>query len=251
MFDPQNQWPREKRPAELQIREYDAELKRPQLVVVPQFTGFWRQREEFRKFVLLIDQVRRGSTVLFLGIPSDGPAPFHQRRFASTCNFSCMTTAAVLGFTLREDGDNGRRKVGQVLRSIWLVSRGQPKRLPGDTPRHFQGLPGPGLMDWEYGNIVSGEVAVPFRMSAEDTGPDLPICTLDNGKVAFCTYELLDHFERDGIAEKLFSNIVGYLHGQLPSELSERSERRRVWLQYHQEQVQDCWDKFLSKSESS
>jgi hypothetical protein len=106
-------------------------------------------------------------------------------------------------------------------------------------------------MDWEYGNIVCGEVAVPFRMSAEDTGPDLPICPLDNGKVAFCTYELLDHFERDGIAEKLFSNIVGYLHGQLPSELSERSERRTVWLQYHQEQVQDCWDKFLSKSELS
>jgi hypothetical protein len=104
-------------------------------------------------------------------------------------------------------------------------------------------------MDWEYGNVVAGEVAVPNRMSAEDTGPNLPIIPLESGKVVFCTYELLDHFERDGLAERLFSNIAGYLHGQLPPALRPRSERETEWLQFHRAQVQDCWEKFLGRSE--
>jgi beta-galactosidase len=249
VFDPQNQWPHAKRPEKLQIREYNPESERPELVVVTQFTGLWRQREEFLKFVLLMDQVRRGSTVLFLGIPSDGPPPFHQRAMVSIFNFSCLSVGAVLGFTLSEDrgSDGWGRYSGPYAWAAGDSRSGCP------VTRHpvFEGLPGPGLMDWEYGNVVCGEVAVPFRMSAEDTGPDLPMFPLDNGKVAFCTYELLDQFERDGLAERLFSNIVGYLHGQLPSELHARSDRQSVWLQYHQAQVEDCWNKFLSKSELS
>jgi hypothetical protein len=106
-------------------------------------------------------------------------------------------------------------------------------------------------MDWEYGNIVSGEIAVPFRRSAEDAGPNLPILPLGSGKVAFCTYDLLGNFERDGLAEKLFSNLVAYLHGQIPSALRARSERESEWIQFHQAQVQDCWDKFLSRSQTT
>lgn len=249
VFDPQNRWPREKRPAELRIREYDAELEQPQLVVATQFTGLWRQREEFHRFVRLVDQVRRGSTVLFLGVPSDGPPPFHHRALRNIFNFSSLTTAAVLGFSLDENRES----------DAWGKYSGPYAWAAGDSrsgcpvTRHpiFQGLPGPGLMDWEYGNIVTDKVATPYRMSAEDTGPDLPIIPLESGKVAFCTYELLDNFERDGLAEKLFSNIVAYLHGQLPSELRARSERESEWLQFHQAQVQDCWDKFLSPSETT
>ena len=34
-------------------------LERPQLVVVTQFTGLWKQRDDFQKFAQLVDQVRR------------------------------------------------------------------------------------------------------------------------------------------------------------------------------------------------
>jgi hypothetical protein len=249
VFDPQNQWANERRPAELRIREYDPELEQPQVILVTEFTGLWKQREEFRKFARLVDQVRRGSSVLFLGVPSDGPPPFQQRALNNIFNFSCLTTPAVLGFSLNED----RAEDG------WGVYSGPYGWAAGDSrsgspvTRHpvFEGLPGPGLMDWEYGNIVSGGVAVPFRMSTEDTGPNLPMFPLESGRVAFCTYHLLDTFERDGLAEQLLSNLVGYLHSQLPPQLRARSDRENEWMQFHQAQVQDCWDKFLSRSNAT
>jgi len=88
-------------------------------------------------------------------------------------------------------------------------------------------------------------------MSSEDAGPDLPIITVENGKVAVCTFELLDHLKSDGLAEKLFSNLVAHLHQQLPTALRARTAREDEWTKFHQQQVQDCWDKFLSKSESA
>src|SRR5205823_5392336 len=112
-----------------------------------------------------------------------------------------------------------------------------------------QGLPGPGLMVWEYGNIMTSRVPAPFRVSAEKTGPAMPIIPLDSGKAAFCAFELLDNLERDGLAEKLLSNLVGHLHKQLPAQLRPRSEREEETLRFHYMQIQDCWDKFLGKSE--
>ncbi len=249
VFDPQHQWPQDKRPDRLHTRDFDPHTEQPQLVVATQFTALWRQREDFGKFDLLIDQVRRGSTILFLGVPSDGPPPFNNRAFGNILNFSALTTPAVLGFSLHGDGESDAwgKHSGPYA---WAAGN---SRTGCPVTRHpiFEGLPGPGLMDWEYGNIVTNQVAVPYRMSAEDTGPDLPIVPLESGKVVFCTYNLLDQFERDGLAEKLFSNIVAYLHGQLPSALRARTEREEEWMQFHQAQVDDCWDKFLSKPEQA
>lgn len=249
VFDPQKHWPTEKRPSRLNTHEYDVQSEQPQLVVATQFTALWRQRDDFRSFGMLIDQVRRGSTMLVLGIPTDGPAPFDNRAFGNILNFSPLTVSAVLGFSLHGDAES----------DSWGKHSGPYAWATGDTrtgcpvTRHpiFEGLPGPGLMDWEYGNIVTSEVAVPYRMSAEDAGPDVPIIELENGKIVFCTYNLLGHFERDGLAEKLFSNLVGYLHGQLPTQLRARTEREDEWIQFHQAQVDECWDKFLSKPEQS
>jgi hypothetical protein len=246
LFDPQKRWPPEKRPQEPRISEYDPQAERPQLVVTTQFDGLWRQRDDFDKFVQLIDQVRRGSTVLFLGVPSDGPPPLHHRSMASIFNFSSLTIAAVLGFPVRSDGES----------DLWGKYSGPYAWAAGDTrtgcpvTRHpiFRGLPGPGLMDWEYGNVVAGEIAVPYRMPAEDTGPDLPIVLVESGRVAMCTYHLIDHLERDAIAEKLFANILLYLQSQLPTALRGRTDRETEWLQFHKAQVQDCWDKFLSNT---
>jgi hypothetical protein len=64
-------------------------------------------------------------------------------------------------------------------------------------------------------------------------------------------FDLLDNLERDGLAEKLLSNLVGHLHHQLPAQLGARSSREEEALRFHHLQIQDCWDKFLSKSEKA
>ena len=243
LFDPQNRWPAARNRADLHIRSFDAQAERPELVVVPEFSGLWRERSDFENFVRLIDQVRRGSTVLFLGIPSDGGPIFGQRASGNIFNFSSLSIAAVLGFTLSADGES----------DVWGAYSGPYGWAAGNTrsgspvTRHavFEGLPGPGLMDWEYGNIMSGRVPVPYRMSAEQSGPALPIIPLESGKVVFCAFELLENLEQDGLAEKLLANIVGYLHKQLPAQLRSRTQREEETLQFHRQQLQDYWDKFL------
>jgi len=244
LFDPQNRWPGAKNRSDLHIRSYDAQAERPELVIVPAFSELWRQRGDFENFVHLIDQVRRGSTVLFLGIPSDGGPIFGQRATGIIFNFSSLTVGAVLGFTLSADGES----------DTWGAYSGPYGWAAGNTrsgspvTRHavFAGLPGPGLMDWEYGNIMSGRMPAPYRMSTEQTGPALPIVPLESGKVAFCAFELLENLEQDGLSENLLSNLVGYLHKQLPAQLRARTEREEETLQFHRRQVQDYWDKFLA-----
>jgi hypothetical protein len=230
----------------VRVHNYDSERERPELVVAPEFSGLWRQPAEFQKFIRLIDQVRRGSIVLFLGIPSDGGPIFHQRSGGNIFNFSSLDVSAILGFTLTVDGESDAWGAysGPYAWAAGNVRSGSP------VTRHevFQGLPGPGLMDWEYGNIMTGRLAAPHWTSAEKTGPAMPIVPLGNGKVAFCSFEILDNLERDGLAEKLLSNLVGYLHRQLPAQLRERSEREEETMRFHQQQIQDYWDKFLSKS---
>jgi hypothetical protein len=38
------------------------------------------------------------------------------------------------------------------------------------------------------------------------------------------------------------------MNGQLPSSLRARSEREGEWMTYHEAQVNDGWDKFLSRT---
>jgi hypothetical protein len=177
--DPQNQWPSEKRPERLRIRDFDPEAEKRQLVVVTQFSGVWQQRDELRKFGRLVDQVRRGSAVLFLGVPSEGPPPFQHRSLNIIFNFSCLTVEAVLGFFLRQERENNG---WGIYSGPYAWSAGN-SRSGSPVTRHpvFEGLPGPGLMDWEYGNVVTGGTVMPARMSMEDAGPDLPMLSLKNG----------------------------------------------------------------------
>jgi beta-galactosidase len=254
LFDPQNGWPPGNRRQELRIREYDPELDQPEVVVTPAFVALWRQRAEFQKFLRLMDQVRRGSTVLFLGIPSDGPPPFNHRAFGNTTSFSSLTVSAALGFTLRPDGawiSYGFATVenpwGKPTPPYGGATGNSRAGSPVTSHPCFRGLPGPGLMDWEYGNVVAEQIAYPFRLSSEDTGPDIKVIDLANGKVVFCTLNLLKHLEYDGVAEKLLSNLVGYLHRQLPAQLRPRTPREEESLRFHEGQVRDIWEKLLSR----
>jgi hypothetical protein len=243
LFDPQHRWPGAKGQTNVRVRDYDPEAERPELVIVPEFSGLWRQPAEFAKMVRLMDQVRRGSTVLFLGIPSDGEPAYHQRTGGGIFNFSSFTLTALLGFTLSTDG--GADAWGAYSGAYGWSAGNTRSGSPVTTHAVFQGLPGPGLMDWPYGNIMTGRVPVPYRMSAEKTGPAIPVIPIESGKVAFCAFEILDNLEHDGLAEKLLSNLVGYLHKQLPAQLRARSEREQETMRFQEQQVQDCWDKFL------
>lgn len=245
LFDPEQRWPNIQRPVELKVRPYEPRAEISELVIITEFSSLWRNREKFTQFRELMDQVRRGSTALFMGIPSDGSPPFDQRNFGIIFNFSALTLGAAIGFALFGEGQS----------DAWGKHSGPYAWATGNTrtgcpvSRHpvFEGLPGPGLMDWQYGNVVAGEAAVPHWLPIENTGPDLPIIPLGSGRVVLCTYKLLDQMERDGLAAKLFSNIVTYLQKQLPSTLRARSPREEERMRYFDEQCADCWDKFLSK----
>jgi hypothetical protein len=246
LSDPQNRWTHSKSRPDLKIREYRAAADRPELVVATEFSGLWQQPDEFQKFVQLIDQVRRGSRVLFLGIPTDGPAPFNHRLFGNIFNFSALTVGAVLGFTLTSNGeaDAWGKNSGPYA---WATGNSR-SGIPVTTHPVFRGLPGPGLMDWDYGNVVPARVPVPYRSSAEQTGPNMPVIPLESGKIAFCTLQLTEHMDTDGLAERLLANLLDHLSRDIPAEFRSRTDREEEALRFHAQQVQDCRDKFLTRS---
>ncbi|HUQ94648.1 MAG TPA: hypothetical protein VM120_23400 [Bryobacteraceae bacterium] len=59
-------------------------------------------------------------------------------------------------------------------------------------------------------------------------------------KVVFCTLRLLDNLGRDALAEKLLSNLVGYLDGVLPETLRPQSARDAEAFRFRLTQVRDC-----------
>lgn len=245
LFDPQSGWPGAKNRPDLHVHEWNPGSERPQLVVIPEFSALWRNRAQFERFVQLVDEGRRGSTLLFMGIPSDGAPPLDHRRIGNILNFSSFTLGAVMGFGTGSDGEDAWGNTSGPYAWATGDSRSGSPVLPHPV---FHGLPGPGLMDWQYGNVIAQSVPLPHPMALEDTGPCLKIVGLDNGKAVFCTFRVLEHLEMDGLAEKLFSNIVGYLRGQLPDQLRPRSERQEEWLRFHQAQIQDIWEKLLNSS---
>jgi len=246
LFDPQQRWPGAQAQSDIPLRDYDPEAERAELVVVPAFTGLWRQPAEFQKFMGLIDQARRGSTVLFLGIPTDGGPMFQQRSSGSIFNFSSLTIGTVLGFNVPVDGDSDAW--GAYSTPYAWAAGNVRSGSPVTSHPVFRGLPGPGLMDWEYGNIMTDRVPAPFRSSAENTGPAIPVVPFESGRVVFCAFELLDNLYRDGLAEKLLSNLVGYLCQQVPAQLRPRSPREEETMRFHQQQIQDYSDKLLNRA---
>jgi beta-glucuronidase len=242
VFDPQQNWKGWHSRADLRIREFNADAGRPEVVVVPTIVALWERPAEFQKLLRLVDCARRGSTILFLGVPRDGPPP-EGRLMGSDTAFSPLTVGSVLGFgvTAVEARGGWGKQTGPYSWGYIEGGAGSP------VTRHpiFEGLPGPGLMDQEYGNMVTNQIALPLRITTETTGPTIKIIPFDNGKIVFCTLRLLENLEHDGLAEKLLSNLVGYLDRSLPTELRPQTAREQEFLRFQQLQIRDCWDKYL------
>ena len=120
--------------------------------------------------------------------------------------FRPLTIASVLGFRVAVSEATGG---WGTLTGPYSWGAGEIQAgCPVTCHPVFEGLPGPGLMDWEYGNIVPKLVVKPLRMAVEYTGPAIKIVSCESGKVVFCTLRLLENLEQDGLAEKLFCNLL-------------------------------------------
>ncbi len=236
LFDPQHRWTYQK--AGLQSRQWGPETGRPEVVVVPEFTALWKQRGDFERFLGLVEQARRGATLLFLGVPSDGSVPEEFRRIHFHLQFSPLTVSSILGF--RMDLVAGRGGWGRLVGPYGGGSGEAAAGSPVMNHPVFDGCPGPGLMDWEYGNVATDQILQPSITAIERTGPTIRILPLGAGKVVFCTLRLLDNLGRDALAEKLLSNLVGYLDAGLPGELRPQPLRDAEALRFRLSQVQDC-----------
>jgi hypothetical protein len=241
LFDPQHQWRYQK--PDVKTKKFDAMAGTPTVVVVPAFNALWRKQIEFREFLDLVEQARRGSTVLFLGVPADGAVPEQFRRLHFHLQFSPLTVASVLGFRIDVVGGRGGwgRLVGPYGGGSGEAAAGSP------VMRHpiFEGCPGPGLMDWEYGNVATDQVMQLSISPVERTGPTIQIVPIGSGRVAFCTLRLLENLGRDALAEKLLSNLIGYLDSSLPERLRPQTPRDAEAFQFRLAQVRDCFEKFL------
>jgi hypothetical protein len=176
--------------------------------------------------------------LLFLGVPSDGAVPDEFRRIHFHLQFSPLTISSILGFRL--DLASGRGGWGRLVGPYGGGSGEAAAGSPVTRHAVFEGCPGPGLMDWEYGNVATDVVLQPSINSPERTGPTIRILPFGAGKVAFCTLRLLQNLGRDALAEKLLSNLAGHLDSTLPERLAAHSARDAEAFQFRLTQVRDC-----------
>jgi hypothetical protein len=173
-----------------------------------------------------------------LGVPSDGSIPEQFRRIHFHLQFSPLTVSSILGFRL--DFAGGRGGWGKLVGPYGGGSGEAAAGSPVNRHPVFDGCPGPGLMDWEYGNVATDQIVQPSINALEDTGPTIQIVRLGSGRAAFCTLSLLDNLGRDALAEKLFSNLVGYLDKTLPQNLRSQTARDAEAFKFRLAQVRDC-----------
>src|SRR5262249_27549541 len=98
LFDPQGQGKYQR--SGLTMRSFAGQQSQPRIVVIPKFTALWKQQAEFEQFLRAVAEARRGSTLLFLGIPGDGGVPEEFRQIHFHLQFSPLTVASILGFRL-------------------------------------------------------------------------------------------------------------------------------------------------------
>lgn len=241
VFDPMNRWPTWRDHAGWGAREYVAGAsERPQIVVVPAFDGLWRDRAAWLALVDLIDEVRRGSRLVFLGIPADGVPPHGLRRMDIIDTYHPLTVAAVLGF-LFSDADPSAAWGGAIGSPYaWSVGEVDAGGIVLDHPV-FAGLPGPGLMDWQYSPIMPTQAVRISRRTVEDTGAGLMTVALGDGRLTFSTFRLLETFGVDGAGERLFSNLLQHLADDLPAVFRALTPREVETRSFLMTQLADCY----------
>jgi hypothetical protein len=246
VFDPDGKWKGWQNLTEVRAREFDPDKESPEVVVVPEFTGLWRRPNEFRKFVQLIDCARRGSTILFIGLPQDGPDPEDRSEMSTLQAYAPLAVQYVLGFraNVASGWEAGWGALAHAYSwGVQPMERAGGIRAGSVVTKHaiFEGLPGPGLMGRDYGNVLRPYTIEPMRQPVENTGPTIKIIPFDHGKVVLCQLRLLENLEQDGLAEKLFANLLTYLDQAL--ELRLRSPSDQGMVHFEEAEANDCREK--------
>ena len=180
------------------MHKFNAGANRPEVIVVPAFSTLWKQREDFEQFLQVIEQTRRGATASVSGSPfRTGQSPSNSVGFIFISQFSPLTVSSILGFRIDFAGG---RAAGQAVGPYGGGSGEAAAGSPVTSHPVFEGCPGPGLMDWEYGNVATDQIVQPSINSLENTGPTIQIVPLGAGRAAFCTLALLDNLGRDALA---------------------------------------------------
>lgn len=241
IFDPQGRWPTGHDPRPWGGQPTLGATGEPSIIVAPAFQRLWGDRSDLEAFVDVVDEARRGSTLLFLGVPSDGPAPNGMRFLALIDVFHALMTPAIVGFEFHAVGANAPwgGLVGGPY--AWSVGETDAGGLVTSHPV-FAGLPGPGLMDWQYSSILPNRtVSMRRRTIDSTTGAGIKIVRIGAGRVVFCTFRLIETFGRDGAGERLFANLLTYLEASLPAALRDRTAREVEAREFQATQIDDCY----------
>lgn len=64
---------------------------------------------------------------------------------------------------------------------------------------------------------------------------------MTDGRVVFCTFRLLRGFGRDGLAERLFANLLAHLAAGVPPTFRAPTERELSDRAFQAGQIEDCY----------
>ena len=238
VFDPQSRWQDWLGHPEWRARPYRPGTERADLVLVPAFESLWRDESAYRAFVDLVHEVRRGSRILFLGVPQDGLPP-GSRRIDLIDAFHPFAAAAVLGFEFHRSAPSPwSGMVGGPY--AWSVGETDAGGVITSHPA-FAGLPGPGLLDYEYSNVVPKYRMPIRRQTIENSGRGVRVVPLGSGRVAFCLFELLPHLGKDGLAGRLLANLVRHYASDLPDGLRGLSPQEEEDRRFLELDLTECW----------
>jgi hypothetical protein len=240
IFDPQDRWTPDHDPAPWGGSRVAGPTGNPSLVVAPAFQRLWEDRRNLEAFIDIVDEVKRGSTLIFLGVPSDGPPPQGMRFLALIDIYHALMAPSIVGFEFRTASASS--PWAGLLGGPYAWSVGETD-AGGYVTDHqvFAGLPGPGLMDWQYSAIIPRSTATMRRRTIDTTGDGIKIVKSGAGRIVFCTFRLLENFGRDGAGERLFANLLSYLEDGLPADLRDRTARETEARAFQATQVEDCY----------
>jgi beta-galactosidase len=233
----------------IEYEGFTGELQEPKVIVVPPFTGLWRDPGKFQELVQLFSLVERGCAAIFLTLPRDGAPPLtaagiDMGGFLSP--FALNHSAPLRRLNAAPDLW-GELRIGPYGWGLTSLTVGVP------IPRHpiFEGVPQTGLMNREYGNIVPLEDIMGDQMPIEDIGLAIQIFASGKGKAIFTSLNLIPNLDRDALAEKLLVNLVNYAQAGLPGALSAVSTYEQGNLRFEAAGYEDCFTKYVAKKKEA
>ncbi len=160
------------------FEEWDGQATRPRLIVVTRFSGLYRRREEFIRFLRIFPAVEGGCHAVFLGYPGDCPGlqgvPIINHSFLSQLSMN-----NIFPFSAIERPERWGQKAGLYTWSLQDPLGGIP------VPKHpvYEGLPQTGLMTREYGNVAPISRLETDRDPIEEVGPSLQVFVDHHGRI--------------------------------------------------------------------